>query len=136
MKPQIALSIEQMKELQSLGLDCSDASMARCSFYSEEMLVTADFAEMIQRKLDLPNSPVHSFAYTLEDILLKLPDKMPDEYGPYDFSRRINEIEVCYATPDLLYMSGLAYETIMKSTFEMLKYIALNCPDRIKELRH
>lgn len=66
MKSQIALTPDQMAELKSLGLDCSDASMC----WINGVLV-ADCDCSVMTALRAMNKPVP--AYTLEDILMKLP---------------------------------------------------------------
>lgn len=66
MKPQIALTPDQMHELQSLGLDCSDASMC----WINGVLI-ADCDCSVMTVLRVKNIPIP--AYTLEDILMKLP---------------------------------------------------------------
>ncbi len=71
MKPQIALSLEQMRELQSLGLDCSDASMAWINLGGtyNNMLVLATQTNEIMQWYD--GATYLSPTYTLEDILMK-----------------------------------------------------------------
>lgn len=76
MKPQIALNPAQMAELQSLGLDCSDASMCCIDFNGTYAYVGGKEAEAV---MDCINGKFYveiTPAYTLEDILMKLPNHL------------------------------------------------------------
>jgi len=120
MKPQIALSIDQMHELQSLGLDCSDASMAWCSFYGEETLVTVEFIENVRQKMVFASNPIHSYAYTLEDILIKTPNRIED--GTW--------ISMVFTTP----FDETEYVSRMQQAFEAFKWVLQNHPDKIRKI--
>lgn len=73
MRPKQVLSIEQMKHLQELGLDTSDASMCWCRAISYKSTWELEIYEyVINQKLDSKfweTTPT----YTLQDILDKLP---------------------------------------------------------------
>ncbi|RGN93599.1 hypothetical protein [Bacteroides uniformis] len=81
MKSKQVLSIEQMKHLQELGLDTSDASMCWCCFLGniEEEWELEIYENVLNQKRDstfwetLPT-------YTLQDIL----DKLPESVQVYD----------------------------------------------------
>ena len=81
MKSKQVLSIEQMKHLQELGLDTSDASMCSCCFLGniEEEWELEIYENVLNQKRDstfwetLPT-------YTLQDIL----DKLPESVQVYD----------------------------------------------------
>lgn len=81
MKSKQVLSIEQMKHLQELGLDTSDASMCQCCFLGniEEEWELEIYENVLNQKRDstfwetLPT-------YTLQDIL----DKLPESVQVYD----------------------------------------------------
>ncbi len=74
MKSKQVLSIEQMKYLQELGLDTSDASM--CVEWRE-----SDESKKVVNSLDADiNYDRYYLAYTLQDIL----DKLPESIQIYD----------------------------------------------------
>lgn len=119
MKPQIALSPEQMRELESLGLDCSDASMCWVVYTDEHspILEVNQFANLDYVEKYIP-------AYTLEDIISKLKMKIdwvpriekPIKWQSYRFNK---------------YFYG---DTPLDAAFVMLKYAIKNHPDKIKRL--
>lgn len=120
MKPQIALSIEQMKELQSLGLDCSDASMAWINLGNayNSMLVLATQTNEIMQWYD--GSAYLSPAYTLEDILMKTPNRIEDDTC----------ISVVFTAP----LDETDYVSRMQQAFEAFKWVLQNRPDKIQKL--
>lgn len=122
MKPQIALSIDQMRELQSLGLDCSDASLAWCHFYGERTLVTAEFVEYVQKKFGNVNNEnlIISYAYTLEDILMKTPNRV--ETGTW--------VHTLFIVP----FEGSDDVSRMQQAFDAFKWIVANHPETIKKI--
>lgn len=110
--PQLALSIDQMKELESMGMDISDASFA--------------WAEFSWKSIFRKNHGITYFpAYTLEDILLKLPpNPVVDTWGYKLYFDRI-----WYGTSmgyqHCLY-GKILYETghmpILEAAFTLLKW--------------
>jgi hypothetical protein len=80
MKSKLALSVEQMKHLQELGLDTSDASMLfqRGSATRHEWIlhVMGDADVSLREK---------EFTYTLQDIL----DKLPHYLNPVPFEQTL-----------------------------------------------
>lgn len=143
MKPQIALSPEQMHELQSLGLDCSDASMAWINLGStyNNMLVLATQTNEIMQWYEGATSL--SPAYTLEDILMKLPNTL--EVGCSDSSDTMyydlaifphwNSGLWCIKYKDRFGdLKSVTAKDIMKCAFEMFKWAIKEYPDKIKRL--
>lgn len=81
MKSKQVLSIEQMKHLQELGLDTSDASMCWCRAISHKSVTwkLEIYEYVINQKLD-SNFWETTPTYTLQDIL----DKLPESVQVYD----------------------------------------------------
>lgn len=81
MKSKQVLSIEQMKHLQELGLDTSDASMCWCRAisYKSATWELEIYEYVINQKLD-SNFWETTPTYTLQDIL----DKLPESVQVYD----------------------------------------------------
>ena len=72
------LSIEQMKHLQELGVDTSDASMC---------WVAGEDADEGEWNLIIPNNfllPYNIPTYTIGDLIEKLPKSIDFGYGEYD----------------------------------------------------
>lgn len=81
MKSKQVLSVEQMKHLQELGLDTSDASMCWCRAISHKSVTweLEIYEYVINQKLD-SNFWETTPTYTLQDIL----DKLPESIQIYD----------------------------------------------------
>lgn len=126
MKPQIALSIEQMAELKSLGLDCSDASMAwGWVQYEHKMRLTLIAG-------DAEPSTAISPAYTLEDIICKTNADIlyrPTDKGIMEWRCQVQGSEY----DDFNYFNGIG-NTPLDAAFVMLKYAIKEHPDKIKKL--
>ncbi len=150
MKPQIALSPSEMEELKSLGLDCSDASMVwKWKGETEPRLHVNTLFDDIRKDYERFG---YTPAYTLEDILMKLPPVIDDalltiqkldkrallwqnevtwgiaymtcEYDSEDtFSTHSTGARKVFMTNDLI--TGLV---------EMFKWVLQNYPDKIKRL--
>lgn len=77
MKSKQVLSIYQMKHLQELGLDMSDASMCWCLFWGnkKEKWELEIYEDVINQKRDSSFWEIIP-SYTLQDILDKLPKKL------------------------------------------------------------
>lgn len=131
MKPQIALTPDLVHELQSLGLDCSDASMAWINLggtYNNMLVLATQTNEVMQW---YEGATYLSPAYTLEDILMKLPKYL---YGEDGWKLIVTKSEVSYwhnATDCLHDCWGYTH---MQNAFEMLKWVLKNHPDKIKKL--
>lgn len=82
MKSQIALSIDQMKELEALGIDISDASLAWVPLWKEDKKTIARYflEEYSFGKVYRGYIP----AYTLEDLLRKMPTYIPSLYDEHE----------------------------------------------------
>lgn len=142
MKPQIALTPDQMAELKTLGLDCSDASMA-WKIKGEakpRLMVAINFFEEVKQN-------IHTFgytpAYTLEDILMKLPNTL--EVVTPDFSSIIYYDLVIFphwksGSWRIKYknrlgdLKSVTAKDIIKCAFEMLKWVLKNHPYKIKKI--
>lgn len=74
MKTEQVLSIEQMKHLQELGLDTSDASMCLCCFREniDEEWELEIYEDVINQKRDSTFWEIIP-TFTLQDIMQKLP---------------------------------------------------------------
>lgn len=110
--PQLALSIDQMKELESMGMDISDASFA--------------WAKFSWKSIFHKNHGINYFpAYTLEDILLKLPpNPVIDSWGyKLYFDRVWFGTSIGYqhcVHVKILYETG--YMPILEAAFTLLKW--------------
>lgn len=122
MKEQV-LSIEQMKHLQGLGLDTSNASMCLCCFREniDEEWELEIYENVLNQKRDstfwetLPT-------YTLQDILDKLPKRIETE--DYEFELYIyyheNGVSVFYDDGDITQLAFFSKPTLLESAYEML----------------
>lgn len=143
MKPQIALTPDQMHELQSLGLDCSDARMCCINFNGTYAYVGGEEAEAIKDCINGKFYVEISPAYTLEDILMKLPNTLevgsPDSSDTMYYDLAIfphwNSGLWCIKYKDRFGdLKSVTAKDIMKCVFEMLKWALQNHPDKIKRL--
>jgi len=133
MNKQVALSIEQMKHLESLGLDTSDASMTYHQYtISNNGELTTDYDLISFSYNDCINNIADKSvlfpAYTLQDILNKLPEKiiraddLTEEYVwkleldciSYYNDLTFNHIKVC------------RHESLLDSAFKMLLWCIEN----------
>lgn len=147
MKPQIALTPDQMHELQSLGLDCSDASLA-WKIKGEakpRLMVAINFFEEVKQNM---NKLGYVPAYTLEDIIFKLdaqvdfnqtianePDTFADcpvEKTPWECSYdQLVSLDMLQKTTGC----GIAWgKTPMEAAFNALKEAQIYFSDKIKKL--
>lgn len=136
MKPQIALSPDQMHELKSLGLDCSDASMVGINFNGTYAYVGGEEIETVK---DCINGKFYVEiipAYTLEDILMKLREFSPQyKISPNSWSHTFYKIELPYEeTEDFSKVYFIKMDDSLASAFEALKWVLKNHPDKIKKL--
>ncbi len=145
MKPQIALTPDQMHELQSLGLDCSDASMCWCQEPNGDEYRLFIHDEYCYEAACLNPVP----AYTLEDIISKLDADItyndviankphtfagqPVEITPWEcsYSRLVGG----FAALERTLCCGLCWgKTPMEAAFNALKEVQECFPDKIKKL--
>ncbi len=75
MKSKVALSIEQMNELKSLGIDLTDASLAWVPLWKEDKKTIEKYF-LMQYSFGTAHYG-HVPAYTLEDLLRKMPTYVP-----------------------------------------------------------
>lgn len=125
MRAQIALSINQMKGLEALGIDISDASMMwinnMFSGKEEELILFSNTLYLIK-----PLDPTP--AYTLEDIVLKLPDCSLEEESE----------KQCKPAACGCHFKGeceFSGETPMDAAYSMLLWAASHCPEEIRTLK-
>lgn len=123
MKAQIALSVTQMKGLEALGIDISDASMMwinnMFSGKEEELILFSNTLYLIK-----PLDPTP--AYTLEDIVLKLPDCSLRYVGGKQHNAN------AYSQLMGKEFSG---ETTMDAAYSMLLWTAGHCPEDIRTIK-
>ena len=122
MKPQIALTPDQMHELQSLGLDCSDASM--CWITTKVNDTRLALRPEASRLLDEHLLLKLEYAYTLEDILRKF-------FMKIDWVPRVNKSMKWQSCRFGKYFYA---DTPLDAAFAMLKYAIKERPDKIKRL--
>ena len=112
MKSKQVLSIEQMKHLQELGLDTADAIINGTDEIEEEPCL---FVSQPNMKHEYP-------AYTLQDILDKLPKRIETE--DYEFELYIyyheNGVSVFYDDGDITQLAFFSKPTLLESAYEML----------------
>ena len=117
------LSIEQMKHLQELGVDTSDASMC---------WVAGEDADEGEWNLIIPNNfllPYNIPTYTIGDLIEKLPKSIDLGFGEYDLELSIKGeyVEVQYEndyddyTP--FFCSNLS---LIESLYSILCWLAVN----------
>lgn len=132
MKLKQVLSIEQMKQLQELGIDTSDASMIfqRGSATRHKwVLHVMGYADMSLRKKE--------FTYTLQDILGKLPRYINDFGAKYKL-----HIESTFAGPWCIsYQIGICEPFVFKlaenplnAAYEMLCWCIENGYIKVNQL--
>ena len=82
MKSQIALSIAQMIELEALGVNITDASLAWVPLWKEDKKTIEKYylEEYVFGKAHYSHVP----AYTLEDLLRKMPTHIPSLYDKHE----------------------------------------------------
>lgn len=112
-----------MHELQSLGLDCSDASMVCINFNGTYAYVGGEEAKAIKDCINGKFYVEITPAYTLEDILMKLPKYL------YEKELEVTKTEVSYQ-----YLHYCRKYTLIRNAFEVLKWVLKNHPDKIEKL--
>jgi hypothetical protein len=127
MKSKQVLSIEQMKHLQELGLDTSDASMywKRVShgIRIDDKLKGKWFLSL-QKEFQTCGFMSYETTptYTLQDILDKLPKRIETE--DYEFELYIyyheNGVSVFYDDGDITQLAFFSKPTLLESAYEML----------------
>ncbi len=127
---QLALSIEQMLKLQTIGLDISDTRLAWCPFYVQTMKHTP-VAYYLMDKFIAESEICDTIwpTYTLEDIILKLPlaEVRYNELMPKD---RNWVASICLANHHFL-KKNYPDKTPLDAAFNALKRIAIEYPNEI-----
>ena len=127
MKSKQVLSIEQMKHLQELGLDTSDASMhwKRVSHGSRvDDKSKGKWSLSLQKEFQTCGFMSYETlpAYTLQDILDKLSKRIETE--DYEFELYIyyheNGVSVFYDDGDITQLAFFSKPTLLESAYEML----------------
>ncbi len=127
MKSKQVLSIEQMKHLQELGLDTSDASMywKRVSHGSRiDDKLKGKWFLSLQKEFQTCGFMSYETTptYTLQDILDKLPKRIETE--DYEFELYIyyheNGVSVFYDDGDITQLAFFSKPTLLESAYEML----------------
>lgn len=117
MKQKQVLSIKQMKYLQDLGLDTSDASM--CVEWKE-----SDENNKVVNSLDADTNYDYYYpTYTLQDILDKLPKEINTSTDTYwlTVSCDCDEWYICYSMSDEFdYYKEYKSESLLNAAYEML----------------
>ena len=124
MKTKQVLSIEQMKHLQRLGLDTSDASMCWCRAISHKSVTweLEIYEYVINQKLD-SNFWETTPTYTLQDILDKLPPIIDEVYWLTleVMDRQKNEWKIKYARINAEHeCASFSSEKLIDAAYEML----------------
>lgn len=130
MLKQLTLTVEQMKELQALGVDCSDASMflfpvyedGKFSFYLNGVCSDEKTVERWKETIPDKSKDFHH-AYTLQDIIEKLPKKIGGT--PLHLDREFYGNWVCgyfekYQSAESII--SIASNSPLAAAFEILKW--------------
>lgn len=118
MKSKQVLSIEQMKHLQELGLDTSDASM--CVEWRE-----SDESKKVVASLDADTYYDYYYeTYTLQDILRLLPKEIKTSTDTYWLTISIYDCKewyVCYSMSDEFdYYKEFKSKSLLDAAYDML----------------
>lgn len=134
------LSIEQMKHLQELGLDTSDASMVLLYTDDEGEIIEWDDADEFPEKfMQLHDAETgnydHSYrncygVFTLQDILELLPKAISrnDLLFPLkiEYSTIKNVWAICYWNHGTIQNSLYDSENLLDAAYEMLRWVLTN----------
>ena len=117
------LSIEQMKHLQELGVDTSDASM--CWVADNEGESEEDWHVTIPNNFLMPYNTIPT--YTIGDLIEKLPKSIDIGYGEYDLEILIKgeytEVEYTNGSD---YTPFSCYLSLIESLYSILCWLAEN----------
>lgn len=124
MKTKQVLSIDQMKHLQELGLDTSDASMCWCSFIGniDEEWELEIYEDVINQKRDSTFWEIVP-TYTLQDILDKLPKGIKTSTDTYWLTVSVNTKMwyICYSmSVGFDYCKEFSSVSLMDCAYDML----------------
>ena len=123
------LSIDQMKRLQSLGLDVGDASMYWCYAlsYKNAKWELEIYEDVISQKRDSAFWEIIP-AYTLQDILDKLPKCIITDDYEFELNIYYHEtgVSVFYDDGGIEQLVFFSESTILESAYQMLCWCAEN----------
>lgn len=120
------LSIEQMKHLQELGVDTSDASMCWLDFKDNEPMEVTVFVPKIM--LGYTTCNVYP-TYTIGDLIEKLPDSIEGVHGiPYNLKILIEGeyAEACYTNGGDYCPFFYSHSTLIRLLYNLLCELAKN----------
>lgn len=133
------LTIEQMQELQELGIDTSNASMFWYRCYRFKQLIPCSDRDTIKDWTNQHGENCIIPTFTLNDIVDILPQYIEEkEIGRFDYELRIKKDEATYESFDVHNQLGEPFtlinhsiyddecETILDCAFEMLKWCKQN----------
>lgn len=126
------LSIEQMKHLQELGVDTSDASMCWLDFEDNEPMGVAVFVPKIM--LGYTTCKVYP-TYTIGDLIEKLPNSIDGVHGiPYNRKVLIEGeyAEVCYTNDGDYCPFFYSNSTLINLLYNLLCELAKNHKEFLK----
>lgn len=129
MNKQIALSIEQMNNLVSLGVDTSQASMCWVEMPTANAILNdteeTEWSLFVNEDMYPSNVP----AFTLEDILEILPRSIKEDYY-LSIIKEKNAWNIYYRTPSpfafLKAVQNREDKSLLQAAYEMLLWIIEN----------
>lgn len=138
MKTEQVLSVEQMKHLQELGLDTSDASMHWQYLPTADAIIngTDETEKEPTLFVSQPNMKHEYPAYTLQDILDKLPPIIDEVYWLTleVMDRRKNAWKIKYARINAEHeCASFSSEKLIDAAYEMLCWCIENGYIKTKE---
>ena len=125
MKSKQVLSIEQMKQLQELGIDTSDASMCYCCFYGniKEEWELEIYEDVINQKRDSTFWEIVP-TYTFQDIIELLPKEIKTVTDTYYLTISTYDCDVWsiyYSMSDEFdYYKEFKSDSLIDAAYEML----------------
>ena len=121
MKSKQVLSVEQMKHLQEIGLELRNTSMLLWYKQMLGKIPISDWELSVWCESLFSEDHVYP-AYTLQDILDKLPKRIETE--DYEFELYIyyheNGVSVFYDDGDITQLAFFSKPTLLESAYEML----------------
>ena len=143
MKSKQVLSVEQMKHLQEIGLELRNTSMLLWYKQMLGKIPISDWELSVWRESLFSEDHVYP-AYTLQDILDKLPKRIETE--DYEFELYIyyheNGVSVFYDDGDITQLAFFSKPTLLESAYEMLcwcienGYVKVGKEEKLWDLQH
>lgn len=132
MKPEQVLSVEQMKHLQVLGLNTSDASMHYQFLPTSDAIING--TDEVEKEPSLfvsqPNMKHEYPTYTLQDIMELLPKEVKTDTDTYWLTISIYDCKewyVCYSMSDEFdYYKEFRSESLLEASYNMLCWVIEN----------